>query len=372
MELYKGFVCHPTVCPVGRDYHIIVPTTCKMALSVLIDGEEYFNHSNGIVLTSCPIQQITVPAEKLDRARRYTLRVRRIIKRMPYHTMTRQPVEITYPFRPVEKTENIRLYQIADSHGVVEESVAAAKRYGDIDLLILNGDIADSSESVKAITTMYRIASAVTGGEIPCVISRGNHDLRGAAAEHLAEYMPNRNGYSYYSFRTGCLWGLLVDCGEDKPDDHPEYGRMVCCSAFRREETAYIKQVVADKQNEYEAAGVKYRLVISHAPFAWTDHPPFDIEQELFAEWCRLLRTEVKPQLMLCGHIHSQKISLIGGELDHKGQPCPVLIGSEIDRRSDPPYYAGLGLALQNGCAEVTFNDRDTIRRTQTIPFPGE
>ena len=46
MERYKGFACHPTVCPVGNDYHIIVPTNFEMALSVLVDGEEYFNHSN--------------------------------------------------------------------------------------------------------------------------------------------------------------------------------------------------------------------------------------------------------------------------------------------------------------------------------------
>ena len=373
MERYKGFACHPTVCPVGNDYHIIVPTNFEMALSVLVDGEEYFNHSNGIVLTSCPIQQITVPAARLDAAREYTLCVRRVIKRMPYGTLTGRPVKITYPFRPIEKTEGIRLYQIADSHGIVKESVAAAKRFGEpLDLLVLNGDIADSSENIERITTTYKIASAVTGGEIPCVISRGNHDLRGAAAEHLAEYMPNQNGRSYYSFRVGCLWGLLVDCGEDKPDDHREYGHMVCCHAFRREESAYIRQVIAQKQNEYEAEGVKYRLVISHAPFAWTDHKPFDIEQELFAEWCRMLKAEVKPHLMLCGHIHNQIISPVGGELDHKGQPCPVLVGTKVDRRAKPPYYAGMGLTLQRDSAEVVFNTKDEIRLTQTVPFSAE
>ena len=373
MELYNGFVCHPTVCPVGSDYRIIVPTNCKMALSAVVDGEEYFNHSNGIVLTSCRIQQITVPGERLNKAKQYTLRVRKVVKRMPYCSLTRRPVEITYPFRPVEKTEGLRIYQIADSHGLVAEPVGAAGRFGaDLDLLVLNGDIADSSESIEKITTTYQIASAVTGGEIPCVISRGNHDLRGSAAEHLAEYMPGQNGRSYYSFRVGCLWGLVVDCGEDKPDDHREYGHMVCCHAFRREETDYIKQIIANKQTEYEAPGVTYRLVISHAPFAWTDKPPFDIEQELFAEWCRLLKAEVKPQLMLCGHIHRQIISPVGGELDHKGQPCPVLIGGCVDRRRKPPFYAGMGLTLQTDRAEVTFNTANEIRRTENVPFPGK
>ena len=160
MELYKGFSCHPTVCPVGAEYHIIVPTRFEMVLSVIVDGEEYFNHSNGIVLTSGRIQQIAVPGKKLDAARQYTLRVRRVIKRMPYGSLTGLPVEITYPFRPLEKTEKIRVYQIADSHGLTAEPVAAAKRFRDevgdeIDLLILNGDIADSSEDLESIAVTY-------------------------------------------------------------------------------------------------------------------------------------------------------------------------------------------------------------------------
>ncbi len=369
MELFNGFVCHPTVCPVGRTYSIIVPTRYEMALSVLIDGEEYFNHSNGIVLTSCEIQKITVPAERLDRAKQYTLRVRKVVKREPYFTQTEEPVEITYSFRPIEKEENIRIYQIADSHGFITETAGAAEKFGNLDLLILNGDIADSSENVESITTTYRIASEVTGGEIPCIISRGNHDLRGSAAEHLAEYMPDRYGKSYYSFRVGCIWGLLVDCGEDKNDCHEEYGHMVCCHTFRREETEYIRQVIADKQNEYEANGVKYRLILSHVPFAATFPEPFDIEQERFTEWCRLLKTEVKPQLMLCGHTHSQVISPVGGEMDHKGQPCTVLIGSEVHKRDRDINYAGMGLTLQSGCAEVVFNTMHDIKEKKIVSF---
>jgi 3',5'-cyclic AMP phosphodiesterase CpdA len=57
----------------------------------------------------------------------------------------------------------------------------------DIDLLVLNGDISDHSSSVQNISMIYQIASGITEGRRPCIYSRGNHDMRGAFAEHLAE-----------------------------------------------------------------------------------------------------------------------------------------------------------------------------------------
>lgn len=56
----------------------------------------------------------------------------------------------------------------------------------------------------------YKIASDITKGEYPCIISRDNHDLRGYAAETLTNYMLTDNGKSYYTFKLGSIWGILV------------------------------------------------------------------------------------------------------------------------------------------------------------------
>lgn len=40
---------------------------------------------------------------------------------------------------------NARAYHIADAHCLTDEPVRAAKAYGDIDFLILNGDIGEDS-----------------------------------------------------------------------------------------------------------------------------------------------------------------------------------------------------------------------------------
>ena len=57
---------------------------------------------------------------------------------------TPEEKQLIYPFRPVTG-ETTRMYHISDAHNRIEEPVAAAKTFGQIDLLILNGDILQHS-----------------------------------------------------------------------------------------------------------------------------------------------------------------------------------------------------------------------------------
>ncbi len=371
MKLYEGFVCHPSVCAVGKDYQILVPVNFDMLLSAKIGDREFFNHSNGIRISSSEVQRITVPQKVLDEAKSYTLVARKMVDRKPYFPVTEEAVEITYSFKPLEKTEKINIYQVADAHGVIDESVKAGRYYGeDVDLILLNGDVMDSSSSVEVIEAIFKIASGIGEGHVPCVMSRGNHDLRGICAERLASFMPNYNGKSYYTFRVGCIWGILIDCGEDKPDANNDYGHTICCHQFRLEETEFIKEVIENAKDEYEAPDVKYRLVISHNPFAHTIRPPFDIEQPLFAEWCKLLKENIHPDLMLCGHLHCLSISEDGGPYDQKGQPCITLIGSNVKINDDgTAVYTGMGVTLNDKDAKVVFNSNEEVLGEHTVKF---
>ena len=57
-------------------------------------------------------------------------------------------------------------------------------------------------------------------------------------------------GNTYYTFRIGSVWGMFLDCGEDKLDSHEEYGGTVCFHRFRERETAFIKDVIARSGEE--------------------------------------------------------------------------------------------------------------------------
>ena len=350
------FFTTPVVYAVGHNYQILVPVSCETLMWVAVGDRCYYDDSNGILRSDVTTHRMTVPMEELDRAGRYTVCFRRVIERKPYFSETGNIEYYESPFRPITR-ETVNIYHISDAHNRVEQPVAAGRFFGDgLDLLILNGDIPNHSGEISFLTTIHKIGSELTDGEIPIVFSRGNHDMRGIHAEHIAEHTPTDNGRSYYSFRLGHIWGLVLDCGEDKGDFNAEYGNTVCCADFRRRETEYIRSVVAHCREEYAADGVKNRLVIAHNPFTQRYADKFDIETDTYSEWARILREEVHPQLMLAGHTHKCYITPVGGERDALGQPCPVVVGSRPQK--DGPFW-GCALTLSPDGCQVTFNSSD-------------
>ncbi|MBQ1951031.1 MAG: metallophosphoesterase [Clostridia bacterium] len=344
----------PAVFAVGNQYQIMVETTSECLMSVKIGENTYFDESNGIMNSLSPLHRVSVPMQALDNAKEYTVCMRPIIERKPYFTKTQEPQEFAFAFRPIPQ-KNIRAYHIADAHNQIERPVKAAKAFGNIDLLILNGDVIDHSGNPEKFANIYEICSLLTSGAIPVIFSRGNHDMRGNFAERFADYTPNQHGNTYYTFRLGSIWGMLLDCGEDKVDTNSEYGFTVACHHFRERQTEYIKAVIADAEKEYAAPGVKTRLIISHNPFTQKLMAPFDIEEDIYREWASLLKEHVKPNLMVCGHTHKYGVSFVGGENDNYGQPCPVVIASE----PQPDRFIGCGFIINGTQTDVVFTDSD-------------
>ncbi len=354
--MFEVLKTYPAVFAVKDDYQIFVAAKSEIMVSVEVNGQKYYDHSNGIMRSGKLVHSVTVPMEELNSAEKYTVCYRKVIERRPYFTKTEEEQKLQFNFKPV-KGDNIRLYHISDAHNKIETPVKAAL-YKEFDLLILNGDVPEDSRKIEHFDTIYYIAGEITKGEIPIVFSRGNHDLRGVCAEKLADYTPNNNGMSYFTFRLGCVWGIVLDCGEDKADSNAEYGDTVCCEIFRREETKFLEKVVNDK--EYLDEKIKYKLVISHVPFFQKFDKPFNIEEDTYTYWTKLLRENIKPDLMLAGHKHMNVIRHRGSKYDCYNQPCPCIIGSNpcfelhkegIDR------FIGCYVELNDRKAYVEFND---------------
>lgn len=359
----------PAVFAVGDTYHIMLYTKVPTLVRAKVGGKFYYDESNGIMRSESCIHRVIVPQKQLDESRSYTICQRPIIERKPYFTETEEEFFESYEFIPVSG-EKIRAYHIADAHNMIEQPVRAAETYGEIDFLILNGDIPDHSGSVENCLNIYRITSAITEGKIPTVFSRGNHDMRGVHAEQFADYTPTDNGKSYYTFRLGSIWGIILDCGEDKDDSSNEYGYTICCHAFRERETEFLNSVIRNAEQEYLAEGVTKRLVISHVPFERKSNPPFDIENEIYTEWTRLLREEIQPDLMIAGHEHTIEIDWPDSEKNYRNLSCPVVIGATTDYKD---YFAGAGLAFDENGVEVTFTDSECkVKGQEWISFSKE
>lgn len=354
------FISAPAVFAVGRDYQIMAVTDSELVFWVEINGKCYYDHSNGVLRSACRAHRAVVPAEELDSARRYTVCFRMVSDRKGSVPVTGDIQKIDYSFRPVPESGKINIYQVADAHQLSGLPHMTGKFFEEeLHLLILNGDTFDFCHKEQDFDYLYYLASELTGGEIPIIFTKGNHDNRGYLAERLADYTPVQNGYSYYSFRLGNIWGLALDCGECCADQYSEYGNTVCHHDFRMNETAFIERIIENHSQEYEAPGVKYRLIVSHSPITHIRQAPYNIETELYSRWTELINENIRPHFMLSGHLHILEVSYPGGRLDTLGQKCPVVIGSKPVRGAEGGItdFIGCAVTLEEKNVTVRFTD---------------
>jgi len=344
--------CLPTVFAVEENYQIAVLCSSNSMVWVKIGEEIYCDEVGGLMRSLNKSHLITVPMNVLDSAGEYTVFEQEVTDRRSNFPKTNDVTEQTFSFKPVPRNKNIRAYHISDAHSRIEAPVNAAECFGKIDFLILNGDIPDNSCTKENIENVFLLAGEISKGEIPVVFSRGNHDMRGTYAEYFCDIMPSNNGKSYYTVKLGGIWMLILDCGEDKLDSHAEYNNTIRCHAFRKRETEFIKQIA--ESDAYNAPDVTHKLVISHIPFTrQSANEEFAIEKDTYSMWGSMLKENIKPDLMICGHCHINRIYPVGGEFDSLNQPCTLVMASEV--KGD--YFAGCGFEFNNECIKVSFTD---------------
>lgn len=151
-----------------------------------------------------------------------------------------------------------------DIHGkdsLLNELMSRAHR--NIDFAVLNGDMTSNIESPEMVQTMYLTTTAANlGGTTPLFVSRGNHELRGKDAISWFDYFETPTGYTYYSFRLGKFFFIVLDACEDKPDNAFEYSGTVISEGYLKQQEAWLKSVI-----ESDAfASSEVRLVFCHIP----------------------------------------------------------------------------------------------------------
>lgn len=368
---------YPAVYAVGNEYQIIMSFAAEAIVKVEVGDRVFYDDMCGVLRSSDLIHRVSIPATLLDTAREYTVVYQKIIDRKAYFPEMEEVVRLCFDFRPLPTDREIRIYHLSDTHNIVDEPVAASTYLGDkTDLLILNGDIPNHAGKHEHLETVIKLSSAVAKGSIPILCTRGNHDTRGRCAEDLLKYIPHKNGKTYYTARLGNVWALILDCGEDKDDDHEEYGNTVCFHPFRLAETEFLHDVVKNAEKEYLADGVEHRLVVCHIPFTFSKGvDPFDIEKEIYAEWARVLRDEIKPELMICGHRHVTEVWEKGCKMDTYGQACPVVVGSRPIRHKETKEkeFIGCAITLEKGHAKVIFNHHSgEVREEYDLTLPQD
>ena len=360
-------LCHPGVFLVEQDYEIILICRRNAMASVVVDGLTFTDNINGVMRTDTEVHKIKVPMTLLDKARRYRVHVAPLADHCNYYPKPEPTEAYEYDFTPVPAEGEVKAYVLADTHGDTVTPAETALAQGSMDLLILLGDIGDSAATREQVTTLHYLTSAITGGCFPAVYIRGNHDTRGYMAEHLMDYIPTRNGTTYYTFRAGPIWGVVLDCGEDKPDSSieyglPEYGGVADYKPFRHAQTAYLKNLVANAASTYAAEGVTRRVALCHINFTRTDRPFNDKNPEIYEAWIASLN-EIGIDLLICGHEHRVGIQ---PDSDYHGDPVPTFKTLLTATHQDHPEYlrGGHKPCEYTGTALTFTKDGITIRFT--------
>lgn len=358
--------CLPSVFVIGKEYEILINVNQNGLCAIEIDGVSYYEDNAGALSTEKTYAKIRVPQSVLNAARGYTVSYRRSVNRRAYFSELGPKECEHFPFKPLEKEEDIHIYHVSDVHYAFEQAVQMASFFGEaLDLLVVNGDIGEV-ETEDNYFEVCRFVGEIAHGEIPVVFVRGNHDTRGHLAERFTDFFPANGKQTYYSFELGCLRGIVLDCGEDKPDASEEYGGVNDFEGFRRRETAFLESLVP--------AEGKLTFAVSHICPAQNTRERgviFDIEDEVYRIWNdELARLGVR--FMLSGHIHKTYILEPNDERSLRPHSYPVVVGSERagHRREGALALKGAAMTLDRERLTVRFTDRNrTVCETHVIEF---
>ncbi len=129
---------------------------------------------------------------------------------------------------------------VSDWHLHLQEAYNTIQYTGDYDGVILLGDAVPGLETEKDIAeNIVAFGGTVSGGVMPVLYVRGNHETRGPFAAALPDYLGMDR--FFYTADYGDYRFLLLDSGEDKKDNHPEYGGMVHYDKYRADMVEWLE-----------------------------------------------------------------------------------------------------------------------------------
>lgn len=175
---------------------------------------------------------------------------------------------------------------------------------GSADMIFYVGDMMNYYDNEETPFRSFIDKSVeLFASEKPFVLVRGNHETRGNMAREYARYVPKSSGKSYGAYRVGDIMFIVLDCGEDKPDDFWVYAGLTDFDGYRTEQAAWFGELIRSKA--YKSA--KWRIVMNHFPplsHMESDNPERHGIQDITDKFLPLYN-QAKIDLMISGHTHA-------------------------------------------------------------------
>lgn len=131
------------------------------------------------------------------------------------------------------------------------------------DFVVFNGDCIDDPDNEEVAISHMSIQCEVVGAhKVPVFYLRGNHEIRNAYSIGLRDLLDYVGNKTYGAFSWGDTRIVMLDCGEDKPDDHWVYYGLNDFTQLRREQVDFLEKETKSKAFKQASR----RIMLNHIP----------------------------------------------------------------------------------------------------------
>lgn len=192
----------------------------------------------------------------------------------------------------------------------------------DMDFLVLAGDMMSYINDVDALVDHVYGPVPELVANVPVFYTRGNHETRGRYAYLFKKYSPTGSGDTYFMLRHGPVALVVLDAGEDKPDDNKEYSGAVDFDLFRRQQLKWLKTAINDPL--FSEAPVK--VAVMHIPAFNSEGSWYG--EKMANEMLVPVLNDAGIDIMLSGHYHRY----VFAEKGKYGNDFPILANDNVSR----------------------------------------
>lgn len=283
-----------------------------------LDQKAFGKTELGLKAANTTLNKITLQNLIPGRTYYYKIFSKEINEFKPYkltygETISSEVGEFTNPDVNAEEISFLMLNDIHDRPKSIPHLLNLAKDEKQ-NFIFFNGDIFDyQTDEQQIVNNMLLPCVETFAKSTPFIYVRGNHETRGKFAREFPDYF---HQVGYAAFTLGPVRFVILDTGEDKPDEEPVYAGIVDFDDYRIQQAEHLKLEIESKAFKKAA----FRIVMMHIPprFSGDWHGPKHCT-EVFEP----LINKGKVDLVLSGHTHKYVIH----QQDPKLNNYPLVIG---------------------------------------------
>ena len=349
-----------------EDEYQIGWSTSTTTVGYVVIGDNVYTDSVAGEMRVSKIHKVSVDRAVLEQEKEYTICAKGIFNKRAYLTVESAKISRSYPFRPIDATDGVQIYDVSDNHLLTAGAVKAGSYWGDdLDLLIANGDLINDVSAEWQITNAYRLMSAISQSSRPVIVTRGNHEAVGTRLTELPNWFGSRDGTFYYTVRFDDILFIVLDIANDMDDTASTISATANYNEYREKEVEWL---TALKESEI-AKNPQIRHVIGVCHIAF----PLNLERYHGETSARILSlTEsMGVELLLSGHSH--RIAFYDAKDGENVASYPVVLGSvrndnDLSNESVSAFrFTGTALEIGENITLFFTDSKHEIKNKYTI-----